>query len=68
MLSIQAVRGLPRLRAPGIVPCIRGAVERGREGGGRPSHFYRQGDASLTLHFFTDNRSKVSPVLLLVTY
>ena len=22
MLSIQAVRGLPRLRAPGIVPCI----------------------------------------------
>jgi len=21
MLSIQAVRGLPRLRAPGIVPC-----------------------------------------------
>ena len=21
-LSIQAVRGLPRLRAPGIVPCI----------------------------------------------
>jgi len=24
MLSIQAVRGLPRLRAPGIVPCIIG--------------------------------------------
>jgi len=23
MLSIQSVRGLPRLRAPGIVPCIR---------------------------------------------
>ena len=22
MLSIQAVRGLPRLRAPGAVPCI----------------------------------------------
>jgi len=22
MLSIQAMRGLPRLRAPGIVPCI----------------------------------------------
>ena len=22
MLSIQAVHGLPRLRAPGIVPCI----------------------------------------------
>jgi len=22
MLSIQAVRGLPRLRAPGVVPCI----------------------------------------------
>ena len=22
MLSIQAVRGLPRLRTPGIVPCI----------------------------------------------
>jgi len=22
MLSIQAVRGLPRLRAPGIVPCF----------------------------------------------
>ena len=22
MLSIQAVRGLPRLRAPGFVPCI----------------------------------------------
>jgi len=22
MLSIQAVRGLPRLRAPDIVPCI----------------------------------------------
>ena len=22
MLSVQAVRGLPRLRAPGIVPCI----------------------------------------------
>ena len=22
MLSIHAVRGLPRLRAPGIVPCI----------------------------------------------
>ena len=22
MLSIQAVRGLPRLRAPGIVPCV----------------------------------------------
>ena len=22
MLSIQAVRGLPHLRAPGIVPCI----------------------------------------------
>ena len=22
MLSIQAVRGLPRLRAPGNVPCI----------------------------------------------
>ena len=22
MLSIQAVRGLPRLRAPGIVPCM----------------------------------------------
>jgi len=22
MLSIQAVRGLPRLRAPGTVPCI----------------------------------------------
>ena len=22
MLSIQALRGLPRLRAPGIVPCI----------------------------------------------
>ena len=22
LMSIQAVRGLPRLRAPGIVPCI----------------------------------------------
>jgi len=22
MLSIQAVRGLPRLRTPGIIPCI----------------------------------------------
>jgi len=22
MLSVQAVRGLPRLRAPGTVPCI----------------------------------------------
>jgi len=26
MLSIQAVRGLPRLRAPGIVPCILQAI------------------------------------------
>jgi len=26
MLSIQAVRGLPRLRAPGIVPCINSLV------------------------------------------
>ena len=33
MLSIQAVRGLPRLRAPGIVPCIiRAGFKRGQTG------------------------------------
>jgi len=33
LMSIQAVRGLPRLRAPGIVPCIiRAGFKRGQTG------------------------------------
>jgi len=36
MLSIQAVRGLPRLRAPGIVPCIIGADCTGATGNFAP--------------------------------
>ena len=50
MLSIQAVRGLPRLRAPGIVPCIIGADSTGATGNFAPVGLLTQ-EPEQTLRF-----------------